>query len=59
MNVAYACDCMYMCVNFGDEIFLRRRECKTWEKFNFFKKGKTLICHNSTGGRPEIFLDLR
>ena len=24
MIVAYACDCMYMCVNFGDEIFFRK-----------------------------------
>ena len=23
MTVAYACDCMYMCVNIGDEIFFK------------------------------------
>ena len=32
-----------MCVNFGDEILLRGGECKTREKFNFSKKGKTII----------------
>ena len=32
-----------MCVNFGDEILLRRGECKTREKFNFSKKGKMVI----------------
>ena len=32
MTVAYTCDCMYMCVNFEDEIFLRRGECKTQKK---------------------------
>ena len=36
MTVAYARDCMYMCVNFGDEILLRGEECKTREKSNFF-----------------------
>ena len=35
---------MRMCVNFGDEIMLRGwGECKTQEKFNFLKKGKTVI----------------
>ena len=29
---------VYMCVNFGDEIFLRGEECKTWEKFNISEK---------------------
>ena len=38
MTVAYACDGMYMCVNFGGKIFLRGGECKTREKFNFFEK---------------------
>ena len=33
-----------MCVNFGDEILLRGRECKTREKNSIFlKKGKTVI----------------
>ena len=32
-----------MCVNFGDEILLRERECKIREKFNFSEKGKTVI----------------
>ena len=34
----YMCLCVPMCVNFGDEILLRVKECKTWEKFNFSKK---------------------
>ena len=43
MTAAYECDCMYMCVNFGDEILLRGEECKTQENLNFSekKKGKT------------------
>ena len=32
------CLCMLVCVNFGDEILLRGKECKTREKFNFSKK---------------------
>ena len=36
MIVANACDCMYMCVNFRDEILLSGKERKTWEKSNFF-----------------------
>ena len=43
MTVPYACDCVCLCVNFGDEILLRGEECKTWEKFNFSEKGKTVI----------------
>ena len=39
MTIAYACSHMYMCVNFGDEIFFRSGECETREKFNFFEKG--------------------
>ena len=38
---------MYLCVlvdvNFGDEILLRREECKTWENSIFLNKGKTVI----------------
>ena len=35
---------MLVCVwNFGDEILLRGKECKTREKFNFSEKGKTVI----------------
>ena len=30
-------------MNFGDKILLRGEECKTREKFNFLKKGKTVI----------------
>ena len=36
ITVAYAFDCMYMCVNFRDEIFLKGEECKTRKKSNFF-----------------------
>ena len=39
MTVPYACDCVWLCVNFGDEILLRGEECKTREKkFNFSEK---------------------
>ena len=49
MTIAYACDCMHMCVNFEGEIFFWREECKTQEKFNFSEKGKNGNCHNSIG----------
>ena len=29
MIVPYACDCVWMCVNFEDEILLREEECVT------------------------------
>ena len=29
---------VFVCVNFGDEILLRREECKTRTKLNFSKK---------------------
>ena len=32
-----------VCVEFRDEIFLRRGECKTRENSNFLKKGKIVI----------------
>ena len=32
------CLCVQVCVNFGDKILLRREECKTQGKFNFFEK---------------------
>ena len=32
------CLCVLVCVNLGDEILLRREECKTQEKFNFSEK---------------------
>ena len=41
--VAYACDSMSMCMEFRDEIILRGEECKTREKYNLKKKGKTVI----------------
>ena len=46
---------MLVCVwNFGDKILLRGEECKTMEKFNFSKKGKTVISienHNFSRSR--------
>ena len=48
MTIAYACDCMYMCVNFEGFFFFFKGggggggggggECKTREKFNFSEK---------------------
>ena len=39
MNVAYACDLnVYVCLNFEDEIMLRREECKTRVNLNFSEK---------------------
>ena len=32
--------------------------CKTREKFNFFKNGKTVICRNSECEKSKNFLDL-
>ena len=32
-----------MCVEFRDEILLRRGECETPRKFNFLMKGKIVI----------------
>ena len=42
-KVTYAHGWMCMCVEFPDEIFLRRGECKTRENSNFLKKGKIII----------------
>ena len=42
-KVTYAHGWMCMCVEFRDEILLRRGECKTREKSNFIKKGKIVI----------------
>ena len=44
-----------VCVNFGNEILLRREECKTQANLNFSKKGKMVNYHYSTGCKPEIF----
>ena len=52
--VAYAGDSLCMCVEFRDEILLRGEECKTREKSNFSKNGKTVISVE----KPGIFLDL-
>ena len=38
MTVPYACDLMCVCVNFGDGILLRGKECKTCVNLNFFEK---------------------
>ena len=43
-----------MCVEFQDEILLRRGECKTRENSNFRKNGKIVISVN----KSQIFLDL-
>ena len=60
MIVAYTWNLnMYVCVNFGDEIILRGKECKTLVNLNFFSRnGKTVNCRYSTGYKPGIFLDL-
>ena len=47
------CFCVLVCVNFGDEILVRGKECKTHEKLEIFKKnGKMIIiiinCHNGS-----------
>ena len=42
-EVTYARGWMRMCVEFRDEILLRRGECKTRENSNFLKKGKIVI----------------
>ena len=34
----FMCLCVQVCVNFGDEILLRGKECKIQEKFNFSEK---------------------
>ena len=34
---ACACNCAYMCVNFGDEILLRGDECENPGKFKIFQ----------------------
>ena len=42
-EVTYARGWMHMCVEFWDEILLRRGECKTQENSNFMKNGKIVI----------------
>ena len=55
MIVACACDLyVLVCVNFEDEILLRREECKTQVNLNFFKKN--INCRYGTGYKLEIFL---
>ena len=36
MTDAWACDCVYLCVNFEDEILLRGEECETLVNLKFF-----------------------
>ena len=43
MKNAYACDLMYMCVNFGDEIFLERENVKPGKNSIFLKNCQTVI----------------
>ena len=38
MTDACACDCVYMCVNFGDKILLRGEEYENPGKFENFRK---------------------
>ena len=54
VNVAYACELMWLCVEFWDEILLRREECKTLENLNFLRNSKMV---NSVK-RSRISLDL-
>ena len=35
MTDACACDCVYMCVNFEEEILLRGKNVKTWINLKF------------------------
>ena len=42
-RVTYAHGWMHMCVEFLDEILLRRGECETPRKSNFLKKGQMVI----------------
>ena len=41
----YVCMCLcgQVCVNFGDEILLRGKQCKTREKFDLKENIKTVI----------------
>ena len=43
VRLHYACGWMRMCVEFRDEILLRRGDCETPENSNFLKKGKIVI----------------
>ena len=42
-EVTYARGWIRMCMEFRDEILLRRGECKTRENSNFLNKGKIVI----------------
>ena len=37
MTDVFACDYVYMCVNFGDKILLRGEECENAGKFELFQ----------------------
>ena len=50
--IAYACELIWMCVEFRDEILLKGEECKTRENSIFLRKGKTVISMR----KFEIFL---
>ena len=59
MIVAYACDCMSMCVKFEDEIFfLGGENVKPGKNSIFLKNGKKVIYCYSTGGKSRNSLDL-
>ena len=57
MTDACACDCVYMCVNFGDKILLRGEVCEYLSKYEIFRK--MINYHCSTGFKPINSLDLR
>ena len=47
-----------MCVNFEDEIFLGGENVKLEKNSICLKKGKTVICRYSIGGKSGNYLDL-
>ena len=60
MTNAYACDLMYMCVNFEDIIFfLGGENVKPRKNSIFMKNGKTIFSAKVQVEKLENFLDLR
>ena len=56
MTDTRACDYVYMCVNFRDEILLRGEECENQGKFEIFRK--IINYRYGIGCKPGIPLDL-
>ena len=54
VHVAYACELIYMYVEFRGEILLRGEECKTRENSHFLRKGKMVISVKN----PKFLLDI-